>query len=182
MFFNNIYELLEDMSDDDSGSKIDFDSKIDSDSIVVDDNISLEFTNSKVISSHKRKRPNGRNNPKLPKTISHVTKSSKSKSNPNYSKSFKFKSPYNEMDDLPQDMEEAISKRQNLTLKQILVLMCLHSIPGIALNVIHDRLQLEVKRKQIKINYDSRVFYVSQYNWYDLKRIEMMIDSMFSVY
>ena len=85
---------------------------------------------------------------------------------------------HNEMDNLPQDITEAINKKQNLTLKQILVLMNLHGIPGLVFNVIHDNLQTQVKRKHLKIFHDSRIFYVSQYNWYDLNRIEMMINQI----
>ncbi len=89
-----------------------------------------------------------------------------------------FNPVYNEMDDLPLNFADAIEKKQNLTLKQILVLMELQAIPGLVLNTIHDKLQLKVKRRQIKISHDSRVFYVSCYNWYDLGIIEKMIDSM----
>lgn len=84
----------------------------------------------------------------------------------------------NEMDDLPNSIVEAINKKQNLTLKQILVLMNLHAIPGLVLNMIHDNLQTQIRRKHVKIFHDSRIFYVSQYNWYDLKQIEILINGM----
>ena len=85
----------------------------------------------------------------------------------------------NELDKIPDSIVEAINKKQNLTLKQILVLMNLHAIPNMVLNMIHDKLQTKIKRNQVKIYHDSRIFYVSQYNWYDLNRIESMINEMF---
>lgn len=84
---------------------------------------------------------------------------------------------YDEMDNLPKDFLDAIRKKQNLTLKQILVLMNLHAIPPMILNDIHENLQTKVKRKYVKI-LGFRNFYVSQYNWSDLKKIQKMINLM----
>lgn len=84
----------------------------------------------------------------------------------------------NETHDLPNSIIEAVELKKNLTLKQILILMNLQAIPGLVLNMIHEKLQKYVKRKQVKISYDSRIFYVSQYNWYDLVQIEIMINKM----
>jgi hypothetical protein len=89
---------------------------------------------------------------------------------------------YDEMDNLPKDFVDAIDKKQNLTLRQILVLMNLHAMPGLVLNSIHDNLQLKVKKRQVKITHDSRIFYVSYYNWADLLQIEKMIDTMLFEY
>ena len=119
--------------------------------------ISLEFVNSKPII----KRLNKYNNYK--KRLIKVNKNNRA---------------HNEIDNLPKDFTEAIKKKQNLTLKQILVLMNLHGIPGLVLNMIHDNLQTQIKRKHLKIFHNSRIFYVSQYNWYDLKKIEIIINQM----
>lgn len=89
---------------------------------------------------------------------------------------------YNEMDNLPSSLDDAIRTRQNLTIKQILVLMNLHAMPGIAVNPIHDKIQQRVHKMLIKIAHDGRVFYVSQYHWYDLKKIVKLIDAMFDTY
>lgn len=86
---------------------------------------------------------------------------------------------YDEFLNIPSSIQEAIDKKQNLTLKQILILMNLHSIPAMSINVIHDRIQKTVNRKKIRICYDSRVFNVSYYYWNDLKWIEMLIYGMF---
>lgn len=121
--------------------------------------ISLEFIDSKPIII---KRFNKRNN-------KHKRRLIKVKKNHNV---------YHEIDNLPKDFTEAIEKKQNLTLKQILVLMNLHGIPGFLLNMIHDNIQTQVKRKHLKIFHNSKSFYVSHYNWYDLKQIEMIINKM----
>jgi hypothetical protein len=118
--------------------------------------ISLEFVNSKPI--------------RIKRFIKNVNQKSKSL------RVNKRTCAKNEMDDLPNSIVEAIKKKQNLTLKQILILMNLHAIPSLVLNIIHDKIQTQVRRKQVKIFHDSRIFYVSQYNWYDLKQIEMMIN------
>lgn len=83
-----------------------------------------------------------------------------------------------ELNGLPLTIEQAVHKKQNLTLKQITSIMGLNGLWGEMYNVIHDKIQLEVKRHQIKITHHSRVFYVSLYNWYDLKKIEQIIESM----
>jgi hypothetical protein len=85
---------------------------------------------------------------------------------------------YNEFDDLPKNLVEAISKKQNLTLKQILVIMNLHAIPLMANNAIHNNLQKNFKRKYIKINGISPALYIGHYNWYDLSSIEHTINNM----
>lgn len=89
---------------------------------------------------------------------------------------------YDEMGNLPSSLDDAIRTRQDLTLKQILVLMNLHAIPGMAVNIIHDKIQQRVRKMLIKISHNGRVFYVSQYHWYDLKKIEKLIDDMFNTY
>ena len=85
---------------------------------------------------------------------------------------------YNENVNLPIDIDAAINKKQNLTLKQILVLMKLQGIPWMVLNNIHDYLQKKIKRRRINITHGSRTFDVSYYNWYNLKQIEIMINSL----
>lgn len=89
---------------------------------------------------------------------------------------------YDEIGKLPSSLDVAVKMRQNLTLKQILVLMNLYAIPGMIVNSIHDYIQRQVHKMVIKISHDGRVFYVSQYHWYDLKKIEVMIDTMFNTY
>lgn len=89
---------------------------------------------------------------------------------------------YDEIGKLPSSLDVAVKMRQNLTLKQILVLMNLYAIPGMVVNSIHDHIQRQVHKTVIKISHDGRVFYVSQYHWYDLKKIEAMIDTMFNTY
>ena len=86
---------------------------------------------------------------------------------------------YDEMYNLPSSLNKAVKMRQNLTLKQILVLMNLHAMPGMVVNSIHDNIQRQVHKTVVKISHNGRVFYVSQYHWYDLKHIEKMIDGMF---
>jgi hypothetical protein len=85
-----------------------------------------------------------------------------------------------EFDELPESICEAVRSRRNLTLKQITSIvdydgMRLNGLYGEMFNVIHDRIQLKVKRHHIKITHQGRVFSVSLYNWYDLKQIEKMI-------
>ena len=87
---------------------------------------------------------------------------------------------YNEITDLPSSLQEAINTKQNLTLKQILILMNLHCMSGLAINVIHDKIQEKVHKMLIKICHDGRVFLVSYYHWYNLKHIESLIDKMFN--
>ena len=89
---------------------------------------------------------------------------------------------YDEMGNLPSSLDMAVKMRQNLTLKQILVLLNLSAIPGMVVNSIHDYVQRQVHKMAIKISRDGPVFYVSQYHWYDLKKIEVMIDDMFKAY
>lgn len=89
---------------------------------------------------------------------------------------------FDELENIPNNFKEAKKKKQNLTLRQILVMMNLHSIPSCSLNQIHEHIQTKVKRTQVKISSGSRVFYVSFYYWRDLKRIVKMIDSMFNSY
>jgi hypothetical protein len=162
---NNIYALLDnsDLSDD----ELEFVSN--SEQIETTNSEQIETTNNDSINLRKRKQFSGKN------------KFNKSKKNIKFNKKIS-KPIYNEIDNLPQDFADAINKKQNLTLKQILILMNLHAIPGLVLNTIHDKLQLKVKRSQIKILHDSRIFYVSYYNWYDLDQIEKIIDTMLFSY
>lgn len=120
--------------------------------------ISLEFVNSKPIRIKRFK-----------KNVNHTLKSTRVN---------KKQCAKNEIDDLPCSIIEAVELKKNLTLKQILVLMNLQGIPGFVLNTIHDKLQKNFRRKQVKIFHVSRIFYVSQYNWYDLVQIETMINEM----
>jgi len=120
--------------------------------------VSLEFVNSKPIRIKK-----------FNKNVNHTSKLTRVN---------KKQRAQNEIDDLPCSVNEAVELKKNLTLKQILVLMNLQGIPGLVLNTIHDKLQTKVRRKQVKIYHDSRIFYVSQYNWYDLVQIETMINEM----
>lgn len=81
---------------------------------------------------------------------------------------------------LPKTIGEAIRLKRNLTLKQIISIveydeLKLFGLYGEMFNVIHDRIQLKVKRRKIKITHQGRVFLVSLYNWFDLKQIEKMI-------
>lgn len=121
-------------------------------------NVSLGFVNLKPTSIKSRSKP------LIPKKIRDF-------------KSRDSKKFYNEMDNLPIDFSDAIRKKQNLTLKQILTLMNLHAIPPMVLNDIHENLQTQVKRRHIKIS-EFRNFYVSQYKWTDLNKIQEMINSM----
>jgi len=114
------------------------------------------------ITDIKKKKPQNKNSPK---------KQTGFKNNTN----FKI---YNENLNLPIDIDDAISKKQNLTLKQILVLMKLQGIPWMVLNNIHDYLQKKIKRRRINITHASRTFDVSYYNWNNLKQIEIMINSL----
>jgi len=120
--------------------------------------ISLEFVNSKPIRIKRFNKYNNHKKSLIKENVKNIA--------------------VNEMYDLPKDITEAIGKKQNLTLKQILVLMSLQGIPNMVLNMIHDNLQTQVRRKHLKIFHASRIFYVSQYNWYDLKQIEMLINKM----
>lgn len=83
-----------------------------------------------------------------------------------------------EYSDLPMSIDDAYNSKRNLTLKQIVIIMNLHGLWGEMYNVIHDHIQKKIRRHQIKITHQSRVFYVSLYNWYDMKKIESMINSM----
>ncbi len=85
-----------------------------------------------------------------------------------------------EFSGLPDSIDDAKRLRRNLTLKQITSIvkydgMSLFGLTGDMFNVIHDRIQLKVRRHRIKITHQHRVFWVSLYNWYDLKKIEIMI-------
>jgi hypothetical protein len=81
---------------------------------------------------------------------------------------------------LPETIGEAIRLKRNLTLKQIISIveydgLKLFGLYGEMFNVIHDRIQLKVRRRKVKITHQGRFFSVSLYNWYDLKQIEKMI-------
>ena len=93
-----------------------------------------------------------------------------------------FYSVYDEYSNLPSSIKDAFKIKRNLTLKQILMIMNLNGLIGEMFNIIHDRIQQKIRRRQIKINYQGRNFHVSMYNWYDLNKIEIMIDSMLTVY
>jgi len=86
-----------------------------------------------------------------------------------------------EVNGLPSTLNQAMKKKQNLTLKQITSIMNLHGLWGEMFNIIHDRIQLDVRRYKVKVTHQSRVFYVSLYYWYDLKKIKRIIESMLDV-
>lgn len=156
----NYFELLdyETSSDDETDNESEVELEVE------DNKVNSEFVDSKSTSNKKSFLKKRTRRPKYPKN--------------KYSKV----QVYNEMDNLPSSLDDAIRTRQNLTLKQILVLMNLHAIPGMAVNLIHDKIQLQVHKMLIKIAHDGRVFYVSQYHWYNLKKIEKLIDAMFNTY
>ncbi len=83
-----------------------------------------------------------------------------------------------EFNNLPNSIDEAIRLKKNLTLKQITSIMNLNGLWGEMFNVIHDNIQKKIAKHQIKITHHSRVFYVSLYNWYDLKNIQEIILNM----
>lgn len=85
---------------------------------------------------------------------------------------------YDEYSNLPLNLNQAIIFQQNLTLKQIIILMNLHAIPQMLMNIIHENLQKCIKRKFAKITFNKRTFHVSKYYWEDLKEIERMILAM----
>lgn len=97
---------------------------------------------------------------------------------------------YNVLDEiknLPKNLDEAIIKKQNLTLKQIIILMNLHALAFIGLdvlNIIHDNLQFreKIKKFTIKIFHGKKIFFVSLYKWYDLKKIVGLIEKMLFYY
>ena len=187
----NFYELLycddvsdtetnlEDILDVDTDVDISVDVSVDMSVNVQNDKINSEFLNSESIANKNcrgRKRYLG---------LFHK----KEKENEKWKRNFKiFRYPikrdkiFDEMCNLPSSLQAAYDSKQNLTLKQILVLMNLHAMPGMVVNVIHDKIQLQVKKMMIKISHDGRVFHVSYYHWYDLKDIEIMIDNMFNTY
>ena len=89
----------------------------------------------------------------------------------------------NEFGNIPGSIDLAVKLKRNLTLKQITSIMehdgmSLNGLCGEMFNVIHDRIQLKVRRHFIKINHKHRTFCVSLYNWYDLQKIEKMIVEM----
>ena len=85
---------------------------------------------------------------------------------------------YDEYSNLPSSIQEAQKLKRNLTLKQIIIIMNLNGLMGEMYNVIHDRLQTQFRHYRTKIIYESRTVNVSLYNWYDLIKIEKMIDIM----
>lgn len=146
---------------------------------VQNDKVDSEFLNSKSIgnkncreskrfscSFHKKWKEKGKKSKNNFKTTRHLINGDKI---------------FDEMCNLPPSLQAACNLKQNLTLKQILVLMNLHAMPGMAVNVIHDKIQLKVRKMMIKISHDGRQFHVSYYHWYDLKHIERMIDDMFDL-
>jgi len=81
---------------------------------------------------------------------------------------------------LPDSIDHAVKLKKNLTLKQITLIakyndMCFYGLYGEMFNVIHDRIQLKVKRRHEFITHHGGILHVSLYNWYDLKNIEKMI-------
>jgi hypothetical protein len=89
---------------------------------------------------------------------------------------------YDEYANLPNTLQEAYDMKQDLTLKQIAMIMGLNWLQGEMFNVIHDNLQKSVRKRVIKITYEKRAFLVSLYNWYNLLLIENMILKMFDSY
>lgn len=111
-------------------------------------------------------------------------------SKPTHVKRFSFKKKFNyksreylsntkihdELKNIPKDFEKAKKQKQNLTLKQILVLMNLEAIPYSSYNQIHEHIQTKFRRRRVGVRHYSKLFYVSFYNWYDLELIEKMIN------
>ena len=167
----NIFSALKylDESDDESNEELEYSNDlinlIDSPNNKISKNdsidIGLEFVNSKPINLNKCKRFYRKNRSKRINV---------------------YKQIYSEMDNIPVDFADAMNKKQNLTLKQILVLMNLQAIPEILLNNIHDNIQNKVKKSKMKISNGYKIFYVKCYNWYDLTKIEKMIDEMLTSY
>lgn len=95
-------------------------------------------------------------------------------------KSIDYNQPiYNEMSNMPKDFDDAINKKQNLTLMQILILMNLHAIPKMIMNDIHDKLQTKIRIvNKVKIFENSKEFYSSQYGYNDLLNIKTMIEQI----
>lgn len=85
---------------------------------------------------------------------------------------------YDELSKLPSSIQNAFTKKQNLTLRQIIILMNLHAIPEMTINVIHTKIKQSVKRTAIKILQNKKVIFVSLYYWYDLYQIEKLIEEM----
>lgn len=86
-----------------------------------------------------------------------------------------------ELTGLPDTITKAVELKRNLTLKQITTIvkydnMNMHGLCGEMFNIIHDRIQRNVKRYYIKIYHEGRIFSVSLYYWYDLFQIEKMIE------
>ena len=89
---------------------------------------------------------------------------------------------YDEIANLPSSFKDAIRKKQDLTVKQILIIMKLQGIPTMVINNIHDKIQKSVRRMFIKISHEHRVFSVSFYHWYDLEKIESIIHAILNPY
>lgn len=98
----------------------------------------------------------------------------------NYRKEKAYINYYEELENLPNDIDDAIKKKKNLTLYEILVLMNIHSIYLISLFDINKKIKYEkVKNMCILIKKGTKFSYVPYYNWYDLKNIELIINGMF---
>lgn len=89
---------------------------------------------------------------------------------------------YNELENLPKSLKDAYDLKKDLTLKQILIITELNGLPTEVYNTIHDRIQETLYKKHIKIKHDGRVFHVSFYHWYNLLKIEKIIDKMMNEY
>ena len=163
---NNYFKLLD--NDISSKDESDIEVKVKVEVKVDDNKVNSEFLNSKSTSNKK----------------SHLKKRTRKQKNSQKNSINKFPKVqvYDEIGNLPSSMEDAIKLKQNLTLKQILVLMNLHAIPEIVVNQIHDKIQHQVHKMSIKIAHNGRIFYVSLYYWYDLKKIETLINNMFDIY
>lgn len=107
----------------------------------------------------------------IKKTVNNLKTNKKSKN---------FKYHFNEYVNIPTSIYEAYNLKVNLTLKQIIIIMDLNGLYGEMYNIIHDKLHSEVKRHKIKIYHYNYVLHVSLYNWYDLIKIEKIIENMLS--
>lgn len=183
----NIYSALDNDSDDDYDD--DFDNDFDNDFVNPSKKILYTKTN-----TNSKANSNANSNSMSYDEEVEINKNKSNKSTNQKSNDFKSKNDFrsklysglkinkdgvlDELSDLPGSINEAYKKRKNLTLKQITTIMNLNGLWGEMYNVIHDHIQKKVRRHQIKITHNSRVFYVSLYNWYDLRKIEKMIEDL----
>ena len=175
----NYFELLECDSSSNENSDVEIENKSTNSYYVANRHIQPKIVNSEFLNSESTNNKKRYLKKKEIRTNHQPIQDSKKVL---YIKRVQSNKVYNEIDNLPSSLDEAVITRQNLTLKQILVLMNLHAMPGMVVNSIHDKIQRQVHKMVVKIAHDSRVFYVSQYHWYDLMKIVSLIEIMFNTY